>query len=160
MNPVEKYFGAEKAESFLFVLVGLVAITLAVYFFAKLKQPFYNGIAYPLIAIALIQITVGGSVYLRSSKDIARVNQMIQIDKTRIQTEEIPRMKIVMNNFVLYRWIEIVLVLIGLALLFYFKSATMWKGVGLGLVIQSALMLLLDFFAESRGREYLDYLLT
>jgi hypothetical protein len=160
MNPVEKYFGAEKAESFLFVLVGLVAITLAVYFFAKLKQPFYNGIAYPLIAIALIQITVGGSVYLRSSKDIARVNQMIQIDKTRIQTEEIPRMKIVMNNFVLYRWIEIVLVLIGLALLFSFKSATMWKGVGLGLVIQSALMLLLDFFAESRGREYLDYLLT
>jgi hypothetical protein len=148
MNPVEKYFGAEKAESFLFVLVGLVAITLAVYFFAKLKQPFYNGIAYPLIAIALIQITVGGSVYLRSSKDIARVNQMIQIDKTRIQTEEIPRMKIVMNNFVFYRWIEIV------------KSATMWKGVGLGLVIQSALMLLLDFFAESRGREYLDYLLT
>ncbi|MFN7258657.1 MAG: hypothetical protein ACK5TU_02050 [Cyclobacteriaceae bacterium] len=160
MNPVEKYFGAEKAESFLFVLVGLVAITLAVYFFAKLKQPFYNGIAYPLIAIALIQITVGGSVYLRSSKDIARVNQMIQIDKTRIQTEEIPRMKIVMNNFVFYRWIEIVLVLIGLALLFSFKSATMWKGVGLGLVIQSALMLLLDFFAESRGREYLDYLLT
>jgi hypothetical protein len=148
------------AESFLFVLVGLVAITLAVYFFAKLKQPFYNGIAYPLIAIALIQITVGGSVYLRSSKDIARVNQMIQIDKTRIQTEEIPRMKIVMNNFVFYRWIEIVLVLIGLALLFSFKSATMWKGVGLGLVIQSALMLLLDFFAESRGREYLDYLLT
>jgi hypothetical protein len=160
MNPVEKYFGAEKAESFLFALVGLVAITLAVYFFAKLKQPFYNGIAYPLIAIALIQITVGGSVYLRSSKDIARVNQMIQIDKTRILTEEIPRMKIVMNNFVFYRWIEIVLVLIGLALLFSFKSATMWKGVGLGLVIQSALMLLLDFFAESRGREYLDYLLT
>jgi hypothetical protein len=36
----------------------------------------------------------------------------------------------------------------------------MWKGVGLGLAIQSALMLLLDFFAESRGREYLDYLLT
>jgi hypothetical protein len=160
MNPVEKYFGAEKAESLLFVLVGLVAISLAVYFFAKLKQPFYNGIAYPLIAIALIQITVGGSVYLRSSKDIARVNQMIQIDKTRVEAEEIPRMKIVMKNFVLYRWIEIVLVLIGLALLFYFESATMWKGVGLGLAIQSALMLLLDFFAESRGREYLDYLLT
>jgi hypothetical protein len=32
------------------------------------------------------------------------------------------------------------------------------KGLGLGLAIQASFMLLLDYFAESRGKVYLDYL--
>ena len=109
MDAVSNYFNAEKIESMFFVLVGVAAISLASYFFVKIKQPFYNGISYPLIAIALIQITVGSSVYLRSPKDIIRVNAIIQSDNSKIKTEEIPRMQTVMKNFVLYRWVEIAL---------------------------------------------------
>lgn len=158
MNQVEKYFNAEKYESLLFVLVGLVAIAVAIYFLVKLKQPYFSGIAYPLIAVALIQIVVGGSVYVRSPKDIVRVNQIIQTDKVKIQSEEIPRMDVVMKNFVLYRWIEIALMLIGILMFFYFQPMTVWRGVGLGLSIQAGFMLLLDFFAESRGKIYLEFL--
>ncbi len=158
MTQVEKYFNAEKYESVLFVLVGLVAIVVAIYFLVKLKQPYFSGIAYPLIAVALIQIVVGCSVYVRSPKDIVRVNQIIQTDKVKIQSEEIPRMDVVMKNFVLYRWIEIVLMLIGILMLFYFQPMTVWRGVGLGLSIQAGFMLLLDFFAESRGKIYLEFL--
>lgn len=43
MNQIEKYFTAEKGESLLFILVGIVAISFATYFFIKVKQPFYNG---------------------------------------------------------------------------------------------------------------------
>jgi hypothetical protein len=158
MEQISKYFNAEKYESVLFVVVGIVAIALAAYFFIKIKQPFYDGMAYPLIAIALIQMVVGSSVYFRSPKDIARVNQLVQTEAARIQTEEIPRMKTVMKNFVLYRWIEIALMLVGLFLFLYCEPETLWKGVGLGLFIQSGFMLLLDFFAESRGKMYLDFL--
>jgi hypothetical protein len=158
MNPIEKYFTAEKYESLLFVLVGLIALLLASYFLTKVKQSFYTGIAYPLIAIGAIQLVVGSSVYIRSPKDIVRVNQLVQSDKARIQSEEIPRMKTVMKNFVLYRWIEIVLVLTGISLFFFFNSNLLLKGIGLGLAIQSALMLLLDFFAESRAKAYLNFL--
>jgi hypothetical protein len=56
MNQLEKYFYAEKYESALFVLVGIIAIAFAAYFLIKIKQPFYNGLAYPLIAVAFIQI--------------------------------------------------------------------------------------------------------
>jgi hypothetical protein len=49
MNPIEKYFNAEKYESVLFVLVGVVAF-------------------------ALIQIIVGGSVYFRSPKYLQHLN--------------------------------------------------------------------------------------
>jgi hypothetical protein len=40
----------------------------------------------------------------------------------------------------------------------YFEPNTLWKGVGLGLAIQASFMLLLDFFAESRGKTYLEFL--
>lgn len=158
MNAIEKYFNAEKAESLLFILVGIAAITVAVYFILKLKQPFYNGMAITLVAVALIQITVGTSVYFRSPKDIERVNQIVQNEKSSIQKEEIPRMEVVMKNFTIYRWIEILLIIFGLVLVFTFPTQTFWKGIGIGLAIQAGFMLLLDYFAESRGSVYLDYL--
>jgi hypothetical protein len=43
---------------------------------------------------------------------------------------------------------------------YYFQHAKIWKGFGLGLSIQAVFMLLLDFFAESRGKTYLEYLKT
>jgi multidrug transporter EmrE-like cation transporter len=160
MNQITKYFNAEKYESIVFVLVGIVAICFATYFFIKAKQPFYNGMAYPLIVIALIQLTVGGSVYLRSPKDIERVNQIVQTDKSKIQAEEIPRMITVIKNFVIYKWVEIALILVGIIMFFFFHPMTIWKGIGLGLFIQASFMLLLDFFAENRGKTYLEFLYT
>ena len=160
MEQITKYFNAEKYESLLFVLVGLLAISVATYFFTKVKQPFYSGMAYPLIAIALIQIVVGSSVYFRSPKDIIRVEQIVQTEQQKIQTEEIPRMEVVMKNFVIYRWVEIALLLVGIIFYFYFKPMSISKGIGMGLSIQSGFMLLLDYFAESRGKVYLDYLRT
>lgn len=111
-----------------------------------------NGFSYALIAIAIIQLTVGSSIYFRSPKDIVRVNKITRADKSKIVTEKIPSMKTVISNFILYRWIEIALMLIGVLLFFYFQPMTIWKGLGLGLFIQSSLMLLLDFFAENRGK--------
>jgi len=158
MQQVVKYFEAEKMESAIFVVVGIIAVAISIYFLVKLQQPFYSGMAYSLIAIALLQLTVGGSVYLRSDKDIARVSQMIENNAEQISIIEKPRMEVVMKNFVLYRWIEIALILAGLILFLTFKNASAWKGVGLGLVIQAGLMLLFDLVAEKRGHTYLAFL--
>jgi hypothetical protein len=158
MSSIEKYFNAEKYECLLFVIVGLTAICLAIYFLSKLNLPFYRGMAYPLIAVALIQLAVGTSVYFRCPKDIERVNAIIQTEKAKVKSEEIPRMEVVMKKFVLYRWIEIVLMLLGIALFLFFSSAPFWRGIGLGLAIQAFFMLFLDYFAESRGLVYLAFL--
>jgi len=56
MNAVEKYFNTEKYESIFFVVVGFTAILFSIYFLIKLKQPFYAGMVYPLVIVALIQI--------------------------------------------------------------------------------------------------------
>lgn len=159
MEQILKYFNAEKGESLLFAAVGLVAIILASYFLIKIKQPFYNGMAIPLILIALIQLTVGASVYLRSPKDILKVENMLSNDKEKIRTEEIPRMETVMKNFLIYRYVELVLMIAGLILMFIFKENEFVKGIGIALFIQAGLMLALDFFAKKRGHEYLSFLI-
>jgi hypothetical protein len=158
MSPILKYFNAEKSESLLFVLVGFIAISISLYCLFKIKQPFYNGLSYALVAIALIQLVVGLSVYFRSPKDIQRVNTFIKEAPSKIQTEEIPRMQTVNRNFIIYRWVEIALVVIGIILFLFVSKLSLAKGLGLGLSIQAGLMLLLDYFAESRALVYLNYL--
>jgi len=158
MKFITHYFNAEKFESLFFVGVGIIAIGFAIYFLSVLKEPFYKGVAIPLILVALIQITVGTSVYFRSPKDIVKVEHIIKNEPSKIKTEEIPRMEIVMKNFITYRYVEIVLVILALILFFTFPGQTFWKGLGIGLFIQASIMLSLDYFAEKRGIEYLKHL--
>ena len=58
------YFSAEKQESLLFIAIGLLAIDMAAWLWMTGHS--LKPMAYPLVAIALLQITVGGLVYLRT----------------------------------------------------------------------------------------------
>lgn len=157
-DPIQHYFNAERAESSLFIAMGLLSAGLALFFWFAMKKPLASGAAWPLLLIALIQVTVGTSVYLRSPKDIERVQRFAQSDRPLIGSEEIPRMHQVMRNFVLYRWIEISLIVVGILLVWAAGPESFWRGVGIGLAVQAALMLMLDYFAEKRGGEYLAFL--
>ena len=66
---IEKYFNAEKSESFLFLLVAIAAILAAVSFFLFIKTNFYKGAAVPLLLIGLLLGVVGFTVYKRSDAD-------------------------------------------------------------------------------------------
>jgi hypothetical protein len=67
-------------------------------------------------------------------------------------------MEKVMSNFVVYRYVEIALIILGMALMYSSTNDTFWRGLGLGLFIKASIVLSLDFFAESRGHSYLEYL--
>ena len=158
MEQIRNYFNAEKAESLLFIAVGLIAIFVSIYFLTVVKKSYNTGMSIPLITVALIQLFAGTTVYFRSSKDITHVENIVSVDKSRILSEEIPRMKTIMNNFRIYRTIEIILMTIGLILFFVFRSNDFIKGIGFGLFLQAALMLTLDYYAEKRGVDYFTYL--
>lgn len=91
MKFITDYFNAEKFESLFFIGVGIIAIALGIYFWFIVKEPLYKGIAIPIILVALIQITVGTTVYLRSPKDILKVENMLENEHSKIQTEECQR---------------------------------------------------------------------
>ncbi len=154
---IEKYFTAEKSESLLFIFIGIAAVIAAIIFFFFLKTNFYKGMAWPLILIALIQISVGYSVYKRSDSDRQRNVYAYDLNPSELKSKEIPRMEQVNKNFVLYRWIEIGLAIAGLILIYIYRSNTEKSflfGLGLGLAIQALIMLGADYFAEARAKEY------
>jgi len=158
MENIQTYFNAERAESLVFIAIGIIAFAAGIYFLFSFKKPFYTGIAWPLIIIAVIQIFVGGAVFIRSPKNIARVEIMFSTKHHALATEEIPRMETVMKNFAVYRWVEIALAAVGVILILTQIFGSMGKGIGTGLLIQSLLMLVADYFAMKRGQVYLDWL--
>lgn len=156
---IEKYFLAEKNESMLFMAIGVLAIVLALLGWLYFKTAFWKGASIPFLAIALIQLMVGYTVYSRS--DEQRIDMVYNLDMNpdQITHVELPRMEVVNKNFVLYRWIEIVLALVGMGLYVYFRENTtqeFWKGLGFALFIQAILMLGADYFAEQRAHEYTE----
>lgn len=160
MNPIVRYFNGEKAESYLFIGLGVIALAMALYCFFALKSSFWRGIAVPFFIVALLEIIVGYTIVTRSPKDIVRVENFIKNEPNKIQTEEIPRMEKVMRNFVIFRYTEIFLIFLGIVLMYTTPQESFWKGIGLGLFIQASIVLSLDFFAERRGDIYLKTLNT
>jgi len=159
-NFIYKYFIAEKQESLLFLIVGVVAIILAVvfFFFIKTNPTFFKGAAVPLVAIGLIQCVVGYTVYTRTDKQKTDIAYNIGVEPaTYTKQVELPRMKTVMKNFIIYRWVEIAFIITGLVLIFLFRSNpdwSFWYGLGITLAIQALIMLGADYFAEQRGKIY------
>jgi hypothetical protein len=154
----EAYFMAEKQESLLFLGIGIAAIAVAVIFLLATKGQLYKGIAIPLIAIGLIQCVVGYTVYARSDAQRKDIVYKMDMNPEPISREEIPRMEKVMKSFQVYRWVEIALLAAGIGLWVFYRgqeSKSLLMGVGIGLAIQSALMLGADYFAEQRGAKYL-----
>lgn len=120
MNPVIKYFQGERAESFLFLVVGLAGMAISCYMIFLKAPSYWKGFAIPFILVSVLEIIVGISLIYRSPKDIIRVENYIKNEQFKIKTDEIPRMEKVMKNFVFYRYLEIALILIGIIL--YFAS--------------------------------------
>ena len=161
---IYKYFIAEKQESLLFLIIGIVAILLAVlfWFFIKSNPSFFKGAAIPLLAIGLIQIVVGYTVYSRTDKQKAGIAYNIGIEPVSfVKQTELPRMEKVMTSFVVYRWVEIAFIITGLILIFLFRlnpDKSFWYGLGMALAIQAIIMLGADYFAEKRGKVYREEL--
>ena len=150
---IEKYFIAEKQESLLFVIIGAVAIIIALIGLFYWKTQFWKGASIPLILIALIQIIIGYTVYARSDKQRTDIVYAFDMDPSKLQNEELPRMQEVNKNFVTYRWTEIILIIAGIVLAVVYKSNSDKQfivGIGIALTIEATLMLGADFIAEKR----------
>ena len=168
-NDIEKYFIAEKQESLLFLIIGILAIAVAVTVLFFYKSQFFKGAVIPFIIIGLLQVVVGYTIYNKSDADRMRIVYAYDMSPTDIKTFEIPRMQQVNTNFIIYRWVEIVLLVAGLLVVFYcqFYTCKLPKnsdtnyfiyGLAIALLIQASIMLTADFFAERRAKKYTQLL--
>ena len=155
---IEKYFNAEKAESWVFMAIGITGIILAIVFFFFIKTNLYKGMAIPLASIGLLLGVVGFTVYKRSDEQRIENVYAYGMNPSFLKNKELPRMKTVMKSFIVYRWVEIILFLVGAGLYIYYIRdfrQDFWRGFGFALAIMALLALAADYFAEKRGHIYL-----
>lgn len=158
LTELRRYFAAEKNESLLFMLIGATTLMTACFCWFWWKKPFYEGMAWPLMAIAIVELVVGGSVFFRTDGQVKSLEELFERSPADLAAAELPRMKTVMRNFQIYRRVEIAFMIVGLGLILWNVQSNFWKGCGAGMFLQGGLMLLADFFAEKRGMEYVEAL--
>lgn len=155
---IEKYFLAEKQLGILFIVIGSVAIILAVIFFLLLKTSFYKGAALPLLVIGLIQLGASITIYRKSDADRIRNVYAYDMNPAQLKNEELPRMYKVVKNFALIKWVETVLIITGLVLIYFNRNnpeKAFWYGLGITLTMQVIIMLFADYAAERRAKQYI-----
>ncbi len=154
---VNQYFNGEVFQCTIGIIAAVIFIILALYLFFVVKTQYAKGFGYPSFIISVLVLIICASVVKRSPADIKRVNSFVQNEPDKIRTIELPRIQKVMRNFKVIEFVEIGLALLSLLAFFIIKNE-MWKGVSLGALALSILMFLFDFFAEKRGKVYLDFL--
>lgn len=153
---LESYFAIEKWAALLLMVVGVVAIGLSAWLYRAARN--WRGMVVPLVAIAVIQIAAGLSVYSRTDAQTARLSVQLQQNPVAFKAEETKRMQAVVENLRLYQVIQATLLMLGLALLLAVREYPFWKAIGAGLAVQSVALLILDGLARNRGAVYQDLL--
>ena len=151
---MNSYFVAEKQESVIFIAIGLLALGISVWLWVNGHR--LKSMAYPLVVIGLLQIVVGGTVYLRTDSQVSTLSSQLQLNPSALKAEETIRMQTVMKNFSIYKGIEMLLLIIGVGMIAFLQRHDIVAGIGVGLVLQAAITLALDIFAETRGTDYLS----
>jgi hypothetical protein len=149
-----RYFAAERAASAVLLLCAVAGAVLAAGLLA-LRSP-YRAMAWPLVAIGLVQLVVGATIFLRTPGQAARLTERLRSSPSECRAEETARMRRVQRSFVLYKRVEIGLLALGLAFASIDGYGRTLYSVGLGLMLEAGLMLALDLRAERRGQRYLE----
>ena len=109
----------------------------------------------PAVAIALIQLS-GLSVFARTHGQVATLVEQRRSAPAAFRAAEGARMDKVMANFRVYKTIEIALLVGGAGVIVAFRKRPSLVAVAVGCLLQGGAMLVLDLFAEARGRTYLE----
>lgn len=156
INNLSNYFAAEKQESVIFISVGILAIAVSIWLWINGHR--LKSMAYPLVIIGLMQMVVGSTIFFRTDSQVSALSTQLQQNPTAMRVEESARMETVMKYFSIYKAIEMMLLITGVGIIIFLQQKDMAAGIGVGLILQSAITLTLDIFAEARGADYMSAL--
>jgi hypothetical protein len=158
---VRQYFEGERAGGFGFLGAGLIHLGAASYLFTR-DETVPHSASYPLFVTGAAQLLVGILVTPAASGKIRDSEARINAGPAAFQREELERMQGVADRFVWAQGLELTAFAVGTGLALYgeLNDREVVSGVGLGLAVSSALVLVLDFLAAQRSESYIRALQT
>ena len=151
------YFAAEKQGAVLLVGIGAASAVLAASLWFS-GNPL-RAMAWPLAVVGLAQIAFGVGLLLRTDPQVARLLEGLRSRPQATVALELARMQQVNRSFAVLEAVETVLLLAGLVLALALRTRhPTWSAVGMGLVLQAAVTLVFDLFADHRALVYTRWL--
>lgn len=151
------YFTAEKHGAALIAAIGAASVALAAYLW--LGRGSFRAMAWPLVLIGAAEIALGAGLLLRTDPQVRRLEEGFGSTPQAAVESERRRMTKVNRSFKVIQAVEVALLVVGLGLAFGFRSRhPAWAAVGMGLVLQAAVTLVFDLFAEHRALVYTRWL--
>lgn len=150
------YFQAEKRGTAGFMFVGASSLVGSAFLAFGTSDDTAHGAAIPISVIGLAQMLVGGIVFFRTDRQLAKLEEQIRTDPNGYVTEELPRIERVNAMFGIYQLVELGLIAVGGGLAAYGTAAdTPWvEGVGYGLALQALVVFIGDTLAHQRAGRY------
>lgn len=158
---IEKYFLAEKTLTTIFMILGAIAIIVAIIFFFVIKTNWYKGAAIPFLLVGILQLAASYTVFKKADNDRKSLVYAYDMNPSLLKEKELPRMEKVNSTFKILIVSEIAFIIIGLGIFFYFKNdiaRAFWAGIGLALAIEGAITFIADITAKKRAAIYTEKL--
>jgi hypothetical protein len=154
-----EYFGREKSAALTFLGFGIASLGVGAGLTSR-PDPFVRSTGITVGALGLVQVAGAIFYYVSIDGRVARLNARIDADAAAFRRDESARMAGVTSRFLVLRFIEagVIVAGVGLAAAGELKDSGALKGVGLGLAIESATLLGLDFLADASAHEYATHL--
>ena len=156
-SDIEKYFSEFKNEQVFLMVLGGVALIIAVVFYGTLKTNWYRGFALPLAVFALLNIGAGFSNYKKA--DILKVRNIYNYDlhPELLRTKELPRIQEKKQNFTVLIYVNTSIIFAAAFIFFYFKKKEgneYYMGVAASLFLLAVLSVAIYSVLKSKSKEY------
>jgi hypothetical protein len=152
------YFTAEKHGGLLLIALAVASLALAIYLFAT--KSLFSAMAWPVLVLGGIELVIGVTVAGRAAAQIAEIEAGLQSKRTVTITAEIERMARVNGTFELIKKIEIALIAVSILFVIVRPAPETLGAIGLGVLLQSAVLLVFDTFAHHRALHYVEWLIA
>ena len=155
---IEQYFIAFKNEQLFLMILGAMALVIAVVFYAGLKTNWHKGFALPLAVFALLNIGAGFSNY--KTADVLKVRNAYNYDlhPELLKTKEIPRVQETQQNLKLLIYVNISIILGAAFIFFYFnkkEESQYYMGAAASLFLVAVLGVVLYAYMQISSLNYL-----
>ena len=141
--------------------IGLVSLLSCIIFVLIWSGLFWKGLALSLGMIGLMQLCLGFIFFLRNGSQVEKIKGALAYSPKKVILDESLRMENLAKKLVILRNLETGFVFIGMILCFLWMSNFLGDfsfGTGVGLIIQSALLLVIHIMGEWRADIYRHHL--
>lgn len=155
------YYQSERGEAIFMLLWGGVVSGISLWGILSLEDIFWTGMFYTVIPLSTLQFLTGVRNLIFVKKKRAKVLDKLSLSLLKAVKAEKTRVLNTQIRLRFYRLIEQILFFLGFAFTFaggVFGLSVFLAGSGIGLMLQSAVLLIQDLFAEWRTGIYLEEL--